>query len=141
MPDLNRGAVQVLHRVTGGRLFAPDLTGGDAPEWMAAAVCSSSDPELWFPEKGQSTAPAKAICRGCPSRVECLQYALDNNERFGVWGALSERERRRLSKGQPAEQPDRRVQPGECPHCGKYTNHIAQHIASVHPQLRRGSAA
>jgi WhiB family redox-sensing transcriptional regulator len=68
------------------------------------ALCRQVDPELFFPEKGGSTRDAKATCRGCPIRAECLEYALDNDERFGVWGGLSERERRRLKRG-PAALP------------------------------------
>jgi WhiB family transcriptional regulator, redox-sensing transcriptional regulator len=63
-------------------------------KWMDEGLCAQVDPEIWFPEKGNPTAAAKAICRRCPSRQPCLQYALDNNIRFGVWGATSERQRR-----------------------------------------------
>ena len=71
---------------------------GDAPEWQARALCSQTDPEAFFPEKGGSTAPAKRICGRCDVKAECLEYALDNNERFGVWGGLSESERRKLKR-------------------------------------------
>ncbi len=56
-------------------------------------------PEAFFPEKGGSTREAKRICLGCEVRDECLEYALANDERFGIWGGLSERERRRLKRG------------------------------------------
>jgi WhiB family redox-sensing transcriptional regulator len=69
---------------------------------MAEALCAQADPEAWFPDKGESTRLAKAICAGCPVRVPCLAYALDHNERFGVWGGLSERERRELPRGRRA---------------------------------------
>jgi WhiB family redox-sensing transcriptional regulator len=62
-------------------------------------VCAQIDPDLWFPEKGGSTREAKKTCVGCPVRTECLAFALDNDERFGIWGGMSERERRRLVKG------------------------------------------
>jgi WhiB family redox-sensing transcriptional regulator len=52
----------------------------------------------FFPEKGGSTRDAKKICTGCEVRGECLEYALSNDERFGIWGGLSERERRKLRK-------------------------------------------
>ena len=52
-----------------------------------------------FPEKGGSTREAKRICLGCEVRDACLEYALANDERFGIWGGLSERERRRLKRG------------------------------------------
>lgn len=62
-------------------------------DWTEDALCAQTDPEAFFPEKGQSTRNAKGICRQCPVRAECLTWALDNNERFGVWGGLSEQER------------------------------------------------
>lgn len=75
------------------------------PEWVTGAVCAQTDPDEFFPNKGGTTRYAKAVCRGCPVREECLQYALDNHERFGIWGGMSERERRkletRLSAGRP----------------------------------------
>lgn len=66
--------------------------------WQAEALCAQTDPEAFFPEKGGSTRDAKRVCSVCPVREECLQYAMDNDERFGIWGGLSERERRRLRK-------------------------------------------
>jgi hypothetical protein len=69
--------------------------------WMQEGLCAQTDPEAFFPEKGGSTRAAKAICAGCPVIDECLRYALDNDERFGIWGGLSERERRRVKKGLP----------------------------------------
>lgn len=69
-----------------------------ALEWQEDALCAQTDPELFFPEKGGSTREAKAVCFSCEVRSECLGYALENNERFGIWGGLSERERRKLKK-------------------------------------------
>ncbi len=66
--------------------------------WQADALCSQTDPEAFFPEKGGSTRDAKKICSGCEVKAECLEYALKNDERFGIWGGLSERERRRLRR-------------------------------------------
>ena len=66
--------------------------------WQADALCAQTDPEAFFPEKGGSTRDAKKVCAGCAVRVQCLDYALANDERFGIWGGLSERERRRLRK-------------------------------------------
>lgn len=66
--------------------------------WQAEAVCAQTDPEAFFPEKGGSTREAKRVCEGCTVRTECLEYALEQDERFGIWGGLSERERRRLKK-------------------------------------------
>ncbi len=66
--------------------------------WQQFALCAQTDPEAFFPEKGGSTREAKAICASCEVRAECLEYALAHDERFGIWGGLSERERRRLKR-------------------------------------------
>lgn len=66
--------------------------------WQADALCAQTDPEAFFPEKGGSTREAKRICEQCEVRAECLDYALQNDERFGIWGGLSERERRKLRR-------------------------------------------
>ncbi len=66
--------------------------------WELAANCLSVDPDLFFPERGASTKEAKAVCQGCDVRKDCLEYALANGEKFGIWGGLSERERRRIRR-------------------------------------------
>jgi WhiB family redox-sensing transcriptional regulator len=66
--------------------------------WQERALCAQTDPEAFFPEKGGSTREAKKVCLGCDVRGNCLEYALAHDERFGIWGGLSERERRRLKK-------------------------------------------
>jgi WhiB family transcriptional regulator, redox-sensing transcriptional regulator len=66
--------------------------------WQDRALCAQTDPEAFFPEKGGSTREAKRVCRSCEVRAECLEYALENDERFGIWGGLSERERRRIKR-------------------------------------------
>jgi WhiB family transcriptional regulator, redox-sensing transcriptional regulator len=66
--------------------------------WQDRALCAQTDPEAFFPEKGGSTREAKRVCRSCDVRGECLEYALENDERFGIWGGLSERERRRVKR-------------------------------------------
>jgi WhiB family redox-sensing transcriptional regulator len=66
--------------------------------WQERALCAQTDPEAFFPEKGGSTREAKRVCGGCEVRAECLGYALEHDERFGIWGGLSERERRRLKR-------------------------------------------
>jgi WhiB family redox-sensing transcriptional regulator len=66
---------------------------GDAPAWQERALCAQTDPEAFFPDKGGGTRTAKRICRRCEVKADCLEYALAHNERFGVWGGLSERER------------------------------------------------
>ncbi len=79
---------------------APDDSLGepDNHDWQERALCAQTDPEAFFPEKGGSTREAKRICTGCEVRAECLEYALAQDERFGIWGGLSERERRRLKR-------------------------------------------
>lgn len=70
----------------------------DDAEWMDQALCAQTDPESFYPEKGGSTREAKKTCEQCLVRAECLEWALANDERFGIWGGLSERERRAISK-------------------------------------------
>ena len=70
--------------------------------WHERALCAQTDPEAFFPEKGGSTREAKRVCASCEVRAECLTYALANDERFGIWGGLSERERRRLKRAASA---------------------------------------
>ncbi len=68
---------------------------GEIPgHWAEYGLCAQTDPETFFPEKGSSTAPAKAVCQRCPVAVECLEFAVRTGERFGVWGGMSERDRR-----------------------------------------------
>lgn len=66
--------------------------------WQERALCAQTDPEAFFPEKGGSTRDAKRVCSACPVRDECLDYAMAHDEKFGIWGGLSERERRRLRR-------------------------------------------
>jgi len=89
--------------VTLGTMEMPSLLeladGGDVElSWQERALCAQTDPEAFFPEKGGSTREAKKVCVSCEVRSECLEYALAHDERFGIWGGLSERERRRLKK-------------------------------------------
>lgn len=66
--------------------------------WMLDAACARVDYEMFFPDRGQPVSEAKKVCVGCISREACLQYALANNEHWGVWGGKSERERNKLRK-------------------------------------------
>lgn len=66
--------------------------------WQDYANCLGVDPDLFFPERGASTREAKEVCRGCTVSHECLEYALLNGEKFGIWGGKSERERRRIRR-------------------------------------------
>lgn len=87
------------------------------PEWMVEAACAGSidnPPDAWFPSAGPGRNPtgrvdkitaatdAKAVCKMCPVRQECLFYALERDERWGVWGGLDQYERRALKAGRSA---------------------------------------
>ncbi len=74
-----------------------------AQRWQERANCLGVDPDLFFPERGASTREAKAVCKGCEVRGECLEYALAHGEKFGIWGGLSERERRRVRRQRALE--------------------------------------
>jgi len=71
--------------------------------WQERANCLGVDPDLFFPERGASTREAKGVCRGCEVKDECLEYALAHGEKFGIWGGLSERERRRVRRARALE--------------------------------------
>ncbi|WP_223848155.1 WhiB family transcriptional regulator [Bifidobacterium tissieri] len=72
--------------------------------WQHKALCAQTDPEAFFPEKGGSTRDAKRVCAQCEVREQCLKWAIDHDERFGIWGGMSERERRRYKKEHGKEQ-------------------------------------
>ena len=78
----------------------------DRPHWRADAACRDADPELFFPDGDRSSARAqvkraKLICRGCPISAACLNWALSSGQEAGIWGGLTEEERRRLSRRGP----------------------------------------
>lgn len=79
----------------------PDFEAPQHLPWQDDALCTQTDPDAFFPEKGGTTRLAKKVCASCEVRTECLEYALANDERFGVWGGLSERERRALRRPAP----------------------------------------
>lgn len=84
----------------------PKRTLVDDEPWRDDALCSQTDPEAFFPEKGGSTRDAKSVCTTCTVAAECLDYAIANDERFGIWGGLSERERRKLAKAMRETNPN-----------------------------------
>jgi WhiB family redox-sensing transcriptional regulator len=98
--EAGSGIVGLLPDRLSGPFTVIDGGGEEDPEWQERALCAQTDPEAFFPEKGGSTREAKRICGGCDVRAECLDYALAHDERFGIWGGLSERERRRLRRGE-----------------------------------------
>jgi WhiB family transcriptional regulator, redox-sensing transcriptional regulator len=78
----------------------PDFTNG--PNRPA---CDGLDTDLWYPDQGNSYAcyeQARRICYGCPVRVACLQFAVDTDQRFGLWGGMTPRERNRLRRQRAA---------------------------------------
>jgi WhiB family redox-sensing transcriptional regulator len=69
-------------------------------DWTTQAACNAADPDELF-VTGAAQNRAKAVCQGCPVRTECLADALDNRVEFGVWGGMTERERRALLRRRP----------------------------------------
>ena len=69
-------------------------------DWSAQAACRATDPDALFVQ-GAAQNRAKMVCAGCPVRTECLADALDNQIEFGVWGGMTERERRALLRRRP----------------------------------------
>lgn len=67
------------------------------PAWVDRALCAQVGGDAWFPEIGEPVTRAKIICLRCPVRRECLEYALDHRETFGVWGGMSTNERELLA--------------------------------------------
>jgi WhiB family redox-sensing transcriptional regulator len=64
--------------------------------WRQRAACRGVEPEIFYPISEEEAEEAKAICDACPVQETCLEYALSNRERDGVWGGATERERRRM---------------------------------------------
>jgi WhiB family redox-sensing transcriptional regulator len=77
-------------------------------QWAAQGACRSSDPDALFVQ-GAAQNRAKAVCLSCPVRTECLSDALDHKIEFGVWGGMTERERRALLRRRPNVQSWRRL--------------------------------
>lgn len=67
-------------------------------DWMQRGACRGLASDLFFPDRGAEVKQQKAVCAACPVSAECLDYALRNGEKFGIWGGTSERERRRLRR-------------------------------------------
>ncbi len=86
------------HHIPYGSFGAPGGGQQEVPVWTEDANCKGADADIFFPERGASTRKAKAICRACSVQSECLEFAIENSEKFGIWGGLSERERRRIKR-------------------------------------------
>lgn len=76
------------------------LIAGYRERWHEESRCAGMDTNLFFPERGRSARHAKAVCRECPVRQECLDWANDTGQRFGIWGGLTDRERVEYRKRQ-----------------------------------------
>ncbi len=72
----------------------------EARNWCLRAKCINLDTSEFYPGRGESTVVIKTICRGCSVVKPCLEFAMRNKERFGIWGATSERERRKMRSAQ-----------------------------------------
>lgn len=111
------------------------IFGGLPGPWADDALCVQTDPEAFYPEgQGASAAEAKAVCAGCPVREECLRHALSTREPHGVWGGMSERQRRKLLRPAPGAH--------SCPHDGctrtfGTRSGVAVHLAKAHSGIDR----
>jgi hypothetical protein len=98
-------------------LFLPSY-----PEWHRDALCAEIGGNSWFPEKGDTAQDARKICVRCPVRQECLDYALENADLTGIWGATSEWERKRMRRGEevtPYIRAGRKMESRVCHFCGQ----------------------
>ena len=87
------------------------------PLWMADAICTQTDPDAFFVEKGQSPAPAKMVCLNCTVRDECLELAFAVSPEFGIFSGFSARERRNIKKAlTPNRGPqEQKISPADIP--------------------------
>lgn len=88
----------LMRAAPGHDVDLPDVRVLFAPRepWRAQAACAGADPAIFFPARGASTEPARAICARCPVAEPCLDHALAYSERHGIWGGTTGRDRRRL---------------------------------------------
>lgn len=84
--------------------------------WVKQAACRGVNPDLFFPEKGESAREAKKVCAGCPVRQQCLDMAISNGERHGIFGGMNRIERavykRKQEQGVPTPKPMRTIPHG-----------------------------
>jgi WhiB family redox-sensing transcriptional regulator len=93
--------------VTGGQGEGAEMTE-NVQKWAAQGACRTTDPDALFVQ-GAAQNRAKSVCLGCVVRTECLADALDHRIEFGVWGGMTERERRALLKRRPNVRSWRRL--------------------------------
>lgn len=90
-----------LQKLSSAPLSSAEIILGskyESEEWKLDGICRTVDPDMWFPEPPASGFQAKKLCARCPVIEECLEYAMANNEKFGVWGGLSAHERKKLKR-------------------------------------------
>lgn len=83
-----------------GDVAAAQVDSAERGEWVTQAKCRNGDPDALF-VRGAAQRRAAAICRHCPVAMQCVADALDNKVEFGVWGGLTERQRRALLRKNP----------------------------------------
>lgn len=96
LKTMNQVQLRQGPRPTTEQVTLAALLNVDIPEWVSQGICAQTDPDAFHPEKGASTEPAKRICHECPVKAECLEWALEHDERFGIWGGASSQERRKI---------------------------------------------
>lgn len=89
------GLVEPMLMVQGDTMAA-------AEDWRQAAACRGMDVEIFFPASDEDAGPAKSVCMQCPVRHDCLEWAMATRQGDGVWGGLTETERRRLRRRRQA---------------------------------------
>jgi hypothetical protein len=111
------------------------------PDFQEEAVCKTVDPELWWPEKGGDNSVAKRICVTCPAEAKCLQWALDNGEKEGIWGATSGRERSRMKRQKRHDQGGVRCTVCDCIFKGVPQQMYCSEACSLIARRRRAKRA
>jgi len=99
----------------------------ERPEWMERAACRGMDPDLFFPGRGAPTNELRGVCAACSCLVECRAYSL--HERFGFWGGMSEKERRKARAGLPVRPVQFRPH-APCGTYGAYARHLRRKEAA-----------
>ena len=110
------------------------------PKWRELAACRGTDPDLFFPERGDFNGHMAAIkvCNTCPVIEQCLQYALDANELDGVYGGKSGRERRRIRRATGGRKPAAcGTDSGYFRHIRKFNEEPCQACKTAHTEIQK----
>ena len=88
-----------LNRIIGGErrngtTLSDFINMGNERKWMDDAACRETDPDLFYPESAVANKDAKKVCQTCSVVTQCLEYALDHPEEWGIWGGTSQEERK-----------------------------------------------